>query len=981
MRRWAVVAAISVMALTLATGASAAAPASVSPAASAVPIGAGTGAPHRVSAGSEWTIELTGGACETDSFAAHHIFTAVIGSDGAGGDRGTDRGTKTITMNWTAGTASGDVFKGSWRRSKGDYTGTDVQAGVSVGATLVPVAVRGCATMTTAPGSSSIALGSTDSDTATVTGEAGIPPTGDVHFYGCAGDAAPCTPNASGAVDLGPSALSGSGDTATTTSVDFSPPATGPYCFDAVYPGDGHYGSESDGSPADECFTVVPTSPAITTSPAQATIVLDSTDSDAATVTGVNGITPTGDVHFYVCAGDAAPCSTTTPGVTDLGTTAVAGSGATATADSAEYTPPATGAYCFLAVYAGDDNYTSATDGSTAGECFTVTSGGSGIAPIGVVALNKVGPHEVLGGGTGQFIVSGTIFLNTNVSAQPWSGSSASVTGTAALGTAASGIDITAGSNDTVDITVDGTARTFTIAAGSYSGTAFLTAVQSAVSGTGLTAAYNYSGQLVLSTRDGTYTASSLQVTGGDALGTLGLSVMAQAVAGNVFNDAIDAKANSNLYVYGTIDTNDGTVGSEKMWPLDTCFEPEGAIASGTAQTLGSGNPPGVQMSCTGDGNSSVTVDYNAVSNDFPQESDPLQGQGAPPNPFSAGAANNCPGMSTITNPTPSVSGTTTTMYPGVYTAPVDITSTTVFDDCAGYNDSSENNGQPEGAAPGIYLFTDGLQIDPASGDTVTGSDIVLATEAPDPIPGNVPGAVSGGTFTPSGPGNGAPCLPAGTLTDLQSGGGGAVAETDPTAPCGGTSDFGVVAFGDSSLSSTGIPPGTGTNFSALVGGQGTVTLTGPTTGAYGGDGADGIVLYQDPNTPANYGFDAEAGDSAKITINGVVYNASLADEGAGGTLDYWDGVGGGVVFYDGGTLQTGFGTDWSDGPTESSGSVTINGTAVVDDFNTDGTTDITIGNGTYSPSGEQSSTAHRTTRSHRHRHSDRRRHRRRKGS
>jgi hypothetical protein len=128
------------------------------------------------------------------------------------------------------------------------------------------------------------------------------------------------------------------------------------------------------------------------------------------------------------------------------------------------------------------------------------------------------------------------------------------------------------------------------------------------------------------------------------------------------------------------------------------------------------------------------------------------------------------------------------------------------------------------------------------------------------------------------------------------------------------------------------------------------VTLTGPSTGAYGGDGADGIVLYQDPNTAANYGFDAEAGDAAKITINGVVYNASLPNYGVGGPLDYWDGVGGGVVFYQGGTLQTGFGTGWSNGPAQSGGSVTLNGTAVVDDFNTDGTTNITIAGGTYTP-------------------------------
>ena len=44
--------------------------------------------------------------------------------------------------------------------------------------------------------------------------------------------------------------------------------------------------------------------------------------------------------------------------------------------------------------------------------------------PIGIVALNKVGPHEILGGGTGTFVVSGTIFVNSNVANQPWTSSS-----------------------------------------------------------------------------------------------------------------------------------------------------------------------------------------------------------------------------------------------------------------------------------------------------------------------------------------------------------------------------------------------------------------------------------------------------------------------------------------------------------------------------------------------------------------------------
>ena len=47
--------------------------------------------------------------------------------------------------------------------------------------------------------------------------------------------------------------------------------------------------------------------------------------------------------------------------------------------------------------------------------------------PIGIVALNKVGPHEILGGGTGTFVVSGTIFLNTDVTQQPWTQSAGGV--------------------------------------------------------------------------------------------------------------------------------------------------------------------------------------------------------------------------------------------------------------------------------------------------------------------------------------------------------------------------------------------------------------------------------------------------------------------------------------------------------------------------------------------------------------------------
>lgn len=102
-------------------------------------------------------------------------------------------------------------------------------------------------------------------------------------------------------------------------------------------------------------------------------------------------------------------------------------------------------------------------------------------------------------------------------------------------------------------------------------------------------------------------------------------------------------------------------------------------------------------------------------------------------------------------------------------------------------------------------------------------------------------------------------------------------------------------------------------------------------------------MLYQDAGTQGNYGFDALTGDAADIDLTGVVYNASLSNYGKNSPEDFWDGSLGGIPFYAGGSLQTGFGAGWNPGPTPSSGSVTLNGTAIVDNFNTDGNTTITI--------------------------------------
>jgi flagellar hook-associated protein 2 len=87
--------------------------------------------------------------------------------------------------------------------------------------------------------------------------------------------------------------------------------------------------------------------------------------------------------------------------------------------------------------------------------------------------------------------------------------------------------------NDTIDVSVNGSARTVTIAAGTYSADQLATAVQAAfdASGGGLTASIDTAGALqVTTTREGS--AASLQITGGTALGDLGLAPQAVAATG-----------------------------------------------------------------------------------------------------------------------------------------------------------------------------------------------------------------------------------------------------------------------------------------------------------------------------------------------------------------------------------------------------------------------------------------------------------------
>lgn len=145
----------------------------------------------------------------------------------------------------------------------------------------------------------------------------------------------------------------------------------------------------------------------------------------------------------------------------------------------------------------------------------------------------------------------------------------ASTTGTVSLGSQTSGISISS-TNDTINVTINGTAQTLTIAAsptGGYSGAGLLSAIQSAISTAGasasLTAGYDASGNLILSSVD-QGSSQSLQVTGGTALSTLGLAAMSTASVGADGLVSVDGKVNtlSTVVPGGSVSLTSGLGGS-----------------------------------------------------------------------------------------------------------------------------------------------------------------------------------------------------------------------------------------------------------------------------------------------------------------------------------------------------------------------------------------------------------------------------------
>ncbi|HVC71537.1 MAG TPA: hypothetical protein VNC61_14885, partial [Acidimicrobiales bacterium] len=349
----------------------------------------------RVHSGTSWTLELPGAVCQPELFSTGHTFS----SSDASGDAGTYN-RNALKMTWTSGPAAGDVYKARFDKRAADYQGRVSMGDASAApAFLVPAATVVCSVVGSAPIHSSIVLGAPDSDTATVTGR-GPAPTGTVSFSVCGPGATSCT--AATGTSLGaPVALAGATAipggvwSATAPSPAITPPTTGTYCFVATYSGDTAYPSGSDGSPADECFTVTPVlaTPTITTTVPNPTIVLGTSTTDTATLTAVDGaVAPSGTISFAVCGPETSTVCTSTAAVGSPVVLSLLSNTATV-ATSVEFTPPTTGVYCFSATYSGDAFYASVSDDhSPPAECVTVKA-----APPAAIALGS--PENSIGTG------------------------------------------------------------------------------------------------------------------------------------------------------------------------------------------------------------------------------------------------------------------------------------------------------------------------------------------------------------------------------------------------------------------------------------------------------------------------------------------------------------------------------------------------------------------------------------------------------
>lgn len=178
------------------------------------------------------------------------------------------------------------------------------------------------------------------------------------------------------------------------------------------------------------------------------------------------------------------------------------------------------------------------SSGTVAATSDVVTQASSLLVSSGTEALG----FSSLATPSGSTLALGAHTIDVTTASAP-----ASTTGTAAL---ASSTTITAGSNDGLNVTVDGTAYSLTIAPGTYTPTQLAQAITTAATTAGapLSASVDSQGRLVLSTTD-QGSAANLQVTGGSALSSLNLSTMSTAATGTDAVVTVDGTSNTVTHV------------------------------------------------------------------------------------------------------------------------------------------------------------------------------------------------------------------------------------------------------------------------------------------------------------------------------------------------------------------------------------------------------------------------------------------------
>ena len=287
---------------------------------------------------------------------------------------------KASSPSYTPPSAGNYCFAGVYTPTPGNFFAPSSDTSVDECFTVTPLTPG----FTTAPTSTQMTFGGSNTDVATVSGNSiGGIPGGSVQFSLCQVQSGSSTCSGGTKVGSPVSLTPGTGFSATATSPPVSP-TPGTWCFTASYTataGGNYSGVSMETNSDDECFTVAKQGTQTATHVVAANVTFGAGGiSDNVSVAPVSntGPAPTGTVQFYVCETSGTFC-TPSPASQDgsaVGLT-VPVSGSTSTATSPVFAPTSAGTWCFSAIYSGDNNYLGSQDNTTSAntdsnECVTV---------------------------------------------------------------------------------------------------------------------------------------------------------------------------------------------------------------------------------------------------------------------------------------------------------------------------------------------------------------------------------------------------------------------------------------------------------------------------------------------------------------------------------------------------------------------------------------------------------------------------------